>query len=103
MALTHPRDRQPVTPEPPVREFRKKEDDTPRKPAVKYSGKKPKVELHYQMLEHDKPSGGGKGPRAPYVVSVIINGELALQLTAFNFKKSGQMQQLIDYFEGVEE
>lgn len=102
MALTHPRDREPVAPDPYIPEKRKQKDEGPVKEAAHYTGEKPHVHVNYSQIEIEKPSGGGRGPNVPYVLSLMINGELALQLTAHSFKKSGQMQQLIDYFADVE-
>ena len=60
-----------------------------------------KISVNVHLLEVEKPSGGGRGPRVPYSIDVVIDGEAALFLTSNNFKKPGQMQAFIDFIESL--
>jgi hypothetical protein len=52
--------------------------------------------ISIKSIEVDKPSGGGKGPDAPYILFVSIDGHPALQLTTSSFKQAGQMVALAE-------
>jgi hypothetical protein len=51
----------------------------------------PRIKIQTHDLQVDKPSGGGRGAEVLYIVEVLIDGEVALHLQAFHFKKPGQM------------
>ncbi len=53
--------------------------------------KLPVLTINTKDIEVEKPSGGGHGPDALYSIEVLIDGQVALHLTRFNFKQNGQM------------
>jgi hypothetical protein len=54
-----------------------------------------KLTVQTHDIEVEKPSGGGKGPKALYIVEVLIDGRLALTLHRHNFKETGQMADFV--------
>lgn len=54
------------------------------------------ITIQTSDIEVEKPSGGGKGSKQLYIVEVIVDGELALHLTRFNFKRPGQMEKFVE-------
>jgi hypothetical protein len=59
-----------------------------------------RLSVNVTTIEIEKPSVGGRGQNVPYVVSVLIDGRLALQLTRANFKQTGQMDAFVAIIEG---
>lgn len=55
----------------------------------------PIITVNVNLLEVEKPSGGGRGQSVPYTVDVMILGDVAFTLQAHHFAKAGQMEAFI--------